>query len=325
MTLSDRKIPILTGINDVPSSTGQPNHPNDSLLCSNYNALIDNELTSLFPPTETHLISVNIYVNSTTGNDNNNGTINNPVATIERGLEIVAQKKINNVIFLYILGNFLNPIIDITNVYPVNSTGASLFIYSTTATITYTDSLLITNKEDINLAFSNINFILESYIDIVGTTRTINFNDCTFTAGANNEDVMVYVSNVVFNNCTFDKGSATNLWCAFMTSLGNILFVNTTTFIGFGTGLHFASSTNTALNTIVTDGTLSIEVYGGMTQLPTGYNLANIAYNDGLVTSDGKLFTANTASAITDATTGTEVAVINSILSALRNYGIIEV
>lgn len=41
MVLSDHKIPILTGINDVPSTEGQPNHPNDSLLCAKYNALID--------------------------------------------------------------------------------------------------------------------------------------------------------------------------------------------------------------------------------------------------------------------------------------------
>lgn len=41
MALSDRKIPILTGINDVPSTEGGANHPNDSLLCANYNALID--------------------------------------------------------------------------------------------------------------------------------------------------------------------------------------------------------------------------------------------------------------------------------------------
>lgn len=47
MSLLDRKIPILTGINDVPSTTGQPKHPNASLLCKQYNDLIDNELTAL--------------------------------------------------------------------------------------------------------------------------------------------------------------------------------------------------------------------------------------------------------------------------------------
>lgn len=47
MVLSQRKIPIITGINDVPSASGQANHPNASLLCQSYNALIDNELTDI--------------------------------------------------------------------------------------------------------------------------------------------------------------------------------------------------------------------------------------------------------------------------------------
>mgnify|MGYP001063546238 CR=1 FL=1 len=45
--LQPRKIPILTGVNDIPSLEGQPNHPNDSLLCANYNALIDDVETEL--------------------------------------------------------------------------------------------------------------------------------------------------------------------------------------------------------------------------------------------------------------------------------------
>lgn len=48
MALSDRKIPIITGRNDVPTtSETEENHPNGSFLISKYNALIDNELTSL--------------------------------------------------------------------------------------------------------------------------------------------------------------------------------------------------------------------------------------------------------------------------------------
>ena len=45
--LQPRKIPILTGINDVPATVGQPNYPNDSLLCANYNDLIDDVETEL--------------------------------------------------------------------------------------------------------------------------------------------------------------------------------------------------------------------------------------------------------------------------------------
>lgn len=48
MALSDRKIPIIVGRNDVPTtSESEENHPNGSFLISNYNALIDNELTSI--------------------------------------------------------------------------------------------------------------------------------------------------------------------------------------------------------------------------------------------------------------------------------------
>lgn len=47
MALADRKMPIVTGINDIPSTTGDPSHPNGSLMCSKFNALIDNELTDL--------------------------------------------------------------------------------------------------------------------------------------------------------------------------------------------------------------------------------------------------------------------------------------
>lgn len=35
------KIPILTKVNDKPSRLGDKNHPNDALLCANYNELID--------------------------------------------------------------------------------------------------------------------------------------------------------------------------------------------------------------------------------------------------------------------------------------------
>lgn len=47
MTLAQRKIAIVPTINDTPSINGQAHHPNSSLLCKNYNDLIDNELTNL--------------------------------------------------------------------------------------------------------------------------------------------------------------------------------------------------------------------------------------------------------------------------------------
>jgi hypothetical protein len=65
MALIDRKIPIITDVNDVPSIEGDPKHPNASLLCKNYNDLIDNELTALngsIPATTTDLTEgTNLY------------------------------------------------------------------------------------------------------------------------------------------------------------------------------------------------------------------------------------------------------------------------
>lgn len=45
MALSDHTIPIIASINDAPSNDGDATHPNESLLCANYNALI-NEVQS---------------------------------------------------------------------------------------------------------------------------------------------------------------------------------------------------------------------------------------------------------------------------------------
>lgn len=47
MALTDRKMPIITDVNDTPSVEGDPSHPNGSLMCSQFNALIDNELTTI--------------------------------------------------------------------------------------------------------------------------------------------------------------------------------------------------------------------------------------------------------------------------------------
>ena len=39
--INDYKVPILSGINDVPSSSGDLNHPNDSLFNAKYNSFLD--------------------------------------------------------------------------------------------------------------------------------------------------------------------------------------------------------------------------------------------------------------------------------------------
>ena len=48
MALVDRKIPIIAGRNDIPTTSKvEENHPNGSFLISRYNSLIDNELSEL--------------------------------------------------------------------------------------------------------------------------------------------------------------------------------------------------------------------------------------------------------------------------------------
>jgi hypothetical protein len=42
MTLEQYKMPIITGLTDLPSEEGDPTHPNASLFFKQYNDLIDN-------------------------------------------------------------------------------------------------------------------------------------------------------------------------------------------------------------------------------------------------------------------------------------------
>ena len=88
MALTDRKIPIIPTTsdrvgNDIPSVEGQANHPNASLLCKNYNDLIDNELTALntaiatIPTTATIRSSITVQGNATYDNETGVITVSN--------------------------------------------------------------------------------------------------------------------------------------------------------------------------------------------------------------------------------------------------------
>lgn len=81
MALSDRKMPIIEGINDAPSITGNPSHPNGALMCQKYNALIDNELTTIqnnLPATTDDLTegTTNKYFSGKTTDNLTEGTTN---------------------------------------------------------------------------------------------------------------------------------------------------------------------------------------------------------------------------------------------------------
>lgn len=122
MALSDHKIPILTGINDVPSTTGQPNHPNASLLCKQYNDLIDNELQGIPPKindAQGEFSDMYLWVDSVNGDDTADG-IDNPVRTIARLHEKIRELKAFNYLSIYISGSFTNPDFDFSG-YPLTS------------------------------------------------------------------------------------------------------------------------------------------------------------------------------------------------------------
>ncbi|MBD2395685.1 hypothetical protein H6G11_15680 [Cyanobacterium aponinum FACHB-4101] len=125
MTLSNHKIPIITGRNDVPTtSESEANHPNGSYLIDKYNNLIDNIPTEVqgiarssisvtgsggnynsqtgvitltgssgisgtaSPITRVRAYLDTVYVNSSTGDDSSgDGSINSPFATIQKGID----------------------------------------------------------------------------------------------------------------------------------------------------------------------------------------------------------------------------------------------
>ena len=123
MGIEDKKIPIIPGVNDVPSEDGvDANHPNASFFCKQYNDLIDIELPSIFDTndstvkytlhskyqrelfTTTSPIIFYIDVNSPTdGNGLNNSVYNNPNTLLDflstkkflKSIKIICNSSVN--------------------------------------------------------------------------------------------------------------------------------------------------------------------------------------------------------------------------------------
>jgi hypothetical protein len=104
--LQHRKIPIITSINDIPSTPGEPNHPNDSLLCAYYNSLIDdveNELVTLYNQLSSNnnpLSFTPYYTNLTVDYNYYNGRVVNNISyskefTLPEGLSWMAMTILN--------------------------------------------------------------------------------------------------------------------------------------------------------------------------------------------------------------------------------------
>ncbi|BAQ67077.1 hypothetical protein [Geminocystis sp. NIES-3709] len=212
MTLADRKIPILSGVNSTPSSTGQPKHPNASLLCKQFNDLIDNELTDLAsdPINATEkAIYTSIFVDSATGNDTTGeGTELLPFATIQKAIDSIANHKIINP-EINIAGTFIDPIIDTRKLYPVHYGGIWETNFGGNLVNNYvsggikingggTATILYTNGFD-NVGYEDTD-IPPKYV--------YGRSPCTFSNLIfdlpNNEPFVILNNNVLFENCIFD-------------------------------------------------------------------------------------------------------------------------
>lgn len=79
MPISDYKIPIIAGRNDVPTtSNSQENHPNGSFIVKKFNDLIDNELTAMANGGVTRTpLTTDLYLDTNASTDGD-GTEANP-------------------------------------------------------------------------------------------------------------------------------------------------------------------------------------------------------------------------------------------------------
>lgn len=205
MTLQDRKIPIITGINDVPSTVGGENHPNASLLCKNYNNLIDDLLVTNVKVENNQVLAYpdDIYV-ATTGNDTTgNGSDTAPFATFDHAIK--QARTFRKFPYLKILGNnqaYNVTVLDCRGFVPVLSQ-----VYGYNDTNYYELGL---NIENFTFNFNNTfttdyNNVTTPFSNILG--NKIYFNNCTFNLNGNDYFNLVE-TNCKFKNCIFNFNSS---------------------------------------------------------------------------------------------------------------------
>ena len=281
MALSDRKIPIIAGRNDTPTtSETEANHPNGSFLISKYNALIDDidvplnyNTIQAFPAT--------IFVNATTGNDTTgNGTEALPFATIQKAIDKACADKIVYA-DINITGTFVNPKIDCSNFYALLS-----IVYSDgfrpdetfwkNAGL-YIDGNLIDSKivwdttvDQVNWAETNMPYSLiyspHNAINIWHTAfelkgadsnifqnSNIHFLECTFTSVPNNVDnwsdgfLQFFNCNVKFSSCSFTY--STDNYFNVINAFNSIIQIDWGITVANGdTSISLLSANNSTLN-----------------------------------------------------------------------------
>lgn len=215
MTLIERKVPIITGINDVPSVNGDESHPNASLLCQNYNALIDNELTAInnalssIPssnkPSATHY---DVYLNTSLPS-NGDGTIANPFNTVSALVTELNSKLYNQNINVIIIGNTnlgsLN--LTITTNGQVNDLPIKLNFLGDQGTETITIGSINTsitvnfdNLVAVNLTSIAIRGDVEFFVPISGTSIVVNNGSITSLANITVPTVYLNYSHLSCKN-----------------------------------------------------------------------------------------------------------------------------
>lgn len=216
MALSDRKIPIIAGRNDTPTtSQTEANHPNGSFLISKYNALIDD----LDVPLNYNTIQaypVDIYVNATTGNDiTGNGSLTNPFATIQKAIDMACQDKI---VFasIQLRGVFTNPKLDFSNYYCLFSdsyfdgwqpeaqwfrqAGLWISVAQNNGEPIDPNTKIVLNEE---LDTANSEFTNIPYSFIYSPNSTVHFQNILFDIVGSDHHNLIN-SNIHFTNCTFN-------------------------------------------------------------------------------------------------------------------------
>lgn len=388
MALIDHKIPILAGINDIPSITGDTAHPNASLLCSKFNALIED-----IAPSTIETTSYNIYVNSATGNDlTGDGSELLPYQTIEKGIAFYKGKVFRGYCNLWLAGTFTNPRFDFDGVKfdSTNHTEGwagtnTLYIKSTnvnacTFVINTSYPIIVSNTSDIDIYFSNITFELGITLILRNNQFNYYFDSCYFHLVANSLTTLLFDNSVgLVQYCTFvsdtlqaqairlytmsrilaDGNIFTNYTNCFNVSEGSSIYnvydsnyyepyAQAKYYVENATAIVANDSNQLSDYTIL--GAAVVFHYNGIfienhvlnkegvdttnlsyTIKPTGATAwvniqdADLTLNNSakVIKIGGNKVLGERQPTIPDATTGTEVATINSILTALRNHGII--
>lgn len=228
MTLTDYKIPIIVGRNDVPTTAEtQPNHPNGSFVIKQFNDLIDNELTAMQNAsgggsTAKTPLTADLYID-TTATTNGNGTEANPYNNVASVIDRLNNSIIdlsNNDFYLFLLADTdlgdLNITADnTTNIsyvdqpfVPYHLTIEGAFTLTVT---TISSSLPLKISSDVILtdltAIRNSRVTIDSQELINGYTfanSTVTLNDCTFVTSQIASDNC----NLTFNTCSSTRSGS---------------------------------------------------------------------------------------------------------------------